>query len=107
METKNKGLQIRDNKRRKNNSKMRKVKDSQVGLCRYVDFKYMTFKRINGKTRPDKMVTDSGLQIGNKIYLADGKYKFVNNKSLHITKIYSELLVDAPEELKEVYNKKN
>lgn len=96
-----KGLEIRNNKRKKNNAKMRKTKPGQESICRFVWIEYLIFHKVNGNTKPYKTVGNLGLQIGNKVYLNDGKYKFVNNKNLKIKKKYdgipdgaSKLLID-------------
>lgn len=96
-----KGIEIRNNKRKKNNAKMRKTKPGQESICRFVWIEYLIFHKVNGNTKPYKTVGNLGLQIGNKVYLNDGKYKFVNNKNLKIKKKYdgipdgaSKLLAD-------------
>ena len=105
--SKPKGVQIRDNKRKKNNVNMRQIKSNQTDICRFVQFEYMTFKQVNGKTRPDRTVVEVGLQIANKIFLNDGKYKFVNNKNLRIKKIFDDIPDAATEQMKELYKKYN
>lgn len=105
--SKPKGVQIRDNKRKKNNVNMRQIKSNHTDICRFVQFEYMTFKQVNGKTRPDRTVVEVGLQIANKIFLNDGKYKFVNNKNLRIKKIFDDIPDAATEQMKELYKKYN
>ena len=91
LKNKNKGLAIRDNKRQKQNKKMRELKDDQENLCRFVWIEYMLFHRVNGKTRPYKKVGNLGLQISNRVFLNDGTYKWVNNKNLKIKKVYEDI----------------
>ena len=100
-----KGLQIRDNKRKRNNAKMRKEKPDQESICRFVDFKYKIFGKTNGKTKVIGTRKEFGLQIGNRIYTNDGHYKFANNKNLHIEHIYNDMPEQAGLELAEKYNR--
>lgn len=83
-----KGIRIRNRKKSHNMSKTMTKKDEQKGLCRYVSVKWQVIKKINGKYKHVGEHKDKGLQIENKVYLLDGSYKFVNSKSLNITKIY-------------------
>lgn len=100
---KNKGLQIRDNKLKKQQKKMRTVKEGQEDLCRFVWIEYLIFKKVNGKTKPYKTVANVALQIGNKAYQNDGTYKFVNNKNLKIKRVYDGIPDAANESLIERY----
>ena len=86
QEEKPKGVQIRDAKRANNNAKMRKTKPEQKNACRFIVIEYLVFKHVSGKLRPFENRTEVALQIGNKAYLNNGKYKFVNNKNLHIVR---------------------
>lgn len=103
----NKGIEIRNKKRANNNKKMRKVKKGQENICRFVWIEYMIFHKVNGKTRPFKTVGNVGLQIANKVYMNDGKYKFVNNKNLRITKIYEYIPDISNDLLIKKYNEHN
>lgn len=105
-EKKPKGLEIRDKKRAKHNKTIRKVKEGQEDICRFIEIKYMTFQKVNGRTRPSGMVEEMGLQKSNKVYLPDGHFKYVNNKSLKIIKKYEGVPENAPENLKELYQNK-
>ncbi|MCR4687856.1 MAG: hypothetical protein K5659_09830 [Lachnospiraceae bacterium] len=87
----NKGLEIRNKKWEKQRIKRNTVKDEQVGLCRFIDFKVEVIEKVNGKYRHTGHELGKGLQIENKVYLLDGRYKFVNRKSLKIIKIYNEI----------------
>ena len=99
----NKGLEIRARKKARNNAKMRQTRPDQEGCCRFVWVEYLVFKQINGKQRPYKTVSNLGLQIGNKVFLNDGRYKFVNNKNLKIKKKYQGIPDGASEGLIEKY----
>ena len=85
----NKGLQIRKNKLNKKAKKRAEVKPEQENLVCFVEYSEKIIERINGKyRRPTESRTGRGLQIQNKIFLADGRYKMVNRTSLKITKRY-------------------
>jgi hypothetical protein len=100
----NKGIQKRNQKRKKNNQKMKTVKENQESICRFVWVEYLTFHVVNGKTKPYKTVGNIGLQIANKVYMNDGKYKFINNKNLKIKKVYPSVPYElVNEELIEKY----
>lgn len=87
----NKGVKKRDQKRARNYRKMRMVKENQESICRFVRVEYMTFHIVNRKIQPYKTVRDVGLQISNKLYLNNGRFKFINNKNLKIKKIYPSI----------------
>lgn len=103
----NKGLEIRNRKRKKAREKMNVVKEVQKGVCRFVWIEYMLFHNVNGKTKPFKIVGNVGLQLENKVYLNDGTYKYINNKHLKIKKIYEDVPNDTPvnERLLNMYQK--
>ena len=88
----NKGLQIRQNKLNKQAKKRATVKPNQVGLIGFVEYSERIIERINGKYRhPTKTQHGHGLQVENKIYLPNGKYKLVNRSTLKITKRYQNI----------------
>lgn len=100
----NRGLQIRRNKFNKQAQKRAEVKPEQENLVCFVDFSVKVIEKIGGKYRkPTKTEKGSGLQIKNKIYMIDGKYKFVNRSTLKITKQYSDIPEWANEYLKDLY----
>lgn len=103
----NKGLSIRNKKIQKNLKKCNEIKEDQLNLCRFVSIKYENIQRVNGKYRHLGSVKADGLQIKNRVYLLDGKYKMVNGKSVKIKKIYDDIPTWATDELISKYNKLN
>lgn len=104
--TLNKGLQIRRNKLNKQARKRAKVKSDQVGLVCFVTFSEKIIEKVNGKYRhPTRTEHGNGLQIGNKIYLSNGRYKMVNRRTLKITKRYQGVPDWANPWLESVYQK--
>lgn len=103
----NKGLDIRNRKIQKNLKKCNEIKEDQLNLCRFVSIKYEDIQRINGKYRHLGSINADGLQIKNRVYLLDGKYKMVNGKSVKVKKIYDDIPTWATSELIEKYNKFN
>ncbi len=101
----NKGLEIRNKKWEKKRTKRNTVKDEQVGLCRFIDFRVEVIEKVNGKYRHTGHEFGKGLQIENKVYLMDGHYKFVNRKSLKIVKVYEGAPDWANDYVLSVYNK--
>lgn len=99
----NKGLQIRNNKNDKHNKKMRILKDDQEDLCRFVTVGSQQFKRVKGKWKHKGGKKMSGLQIENKVYLQNGKYKFINNSNVKVLKEFKDIPHWATEELIERY----
>ena len=103
--TLNKGEQIRRNKLNKQARKRAEVKPAQVGLVCFVDFKEKIIERINGKYRPPTRIEyGRGLQVGNKVYLANGRYKMVNRSTLTITNRYMGIPGWATSQLVSAYN---
>ena len=101
----NKGEQTRRNKLNKQAKKRAEVKSDQVGLVCFVDFKEKIIERINGKYRhPTRTECGRGLQIGNKVYLENGRYKMVNRSTLTITKRYQGIPGWAPQSLVSAYS---
>ena len=101
----NKGLAIRNKKLNKLLIKRNKIEASQETYCRYISFVYQDIKRINGKYRHVGQNHCSGLQIRNRVYLINGKYKLVNNRGVKITKVYDEQPKWATPKQIEMYNK--
>ena len=84
------------------------VKPEQVDLVCFVDFSVKVIERVNGKYRhPTRVEYGKGLQIKNKIYLPNGRYKMVNRTTLKITKRYMDTPEWANEYLIDLYNKAN
>lgn len=101
----NKGLMIRNSKIKKKFKKSNLVKPDQEDICRFVVINYQVIERVNGKYRRTGSNTEKGLQIKNKVYLLNGKYKLVNSKSLRITKKFNDVPEWASQELINKYNK--
>ena len=102
----NKGIAIRNTKRRKNAIKRNTLKEGQENLCRFVTIRYEDIQRVNGKYRRVGNKTVNGLQIQNKVYLLNGGYKLINSKSVKLIKSYGYEIPDwATEELIEKRNK--
>lgn len=103
--TPNKGLQIWENKKRKQVKKRAEVKPEQENLVCFVSFSEKIIERINGKyRRPTRIEKGEGLQIKNKIFLSNGHYKMVNRSTITITKRYSEIPKWADDQLVSLYN---
>ena len=104
----NKGMQIRKNKLDKKAKKRAEIKPEQKGLVCFVEYSEKIIERINGKyRRPTSSQTGKGLQIENKILLANGHYKMVNRTSLKITKRYEGIPEWATPKQIDIYNKKS
>lgn len=100
----NKGLRTRNAKQAKNSRKALIIKENQKGICHFVNVKWQIIKRINGKYRHTGEHKDYGLQVENKVYLADGSYKLVNSKNFKITKVYDDIPEWANSNLIKKYN---
>lgn len=87
----NRGMHIWLTKKDRKRKKRYTVTKSQVNKVQFVEIKYMTFKRINGKNRADKLAFGKGLQVENKVYLINGKMKWFNSSKTRITKKYKEV----------------
>ncbi len=88
----NKGMEIWQKKQEKNKrdlpKKLKKawdIKDGQEDICRFIEFKQDIFEIVNGKRKKTGFSYGHGLQIANKCFLTDGKFKLVNGKNFHIT----------------------
>lgn len=92
----NKGLYLRDAKRLKRYRKTREVKDDQIGVCRFVKVRRLTYERKNGKIKAGPFVNEIGLQVENKIHYVNGKYSFVNAKGTRIDKVYKQIPDSIP-----------
>ncbi|MDF2950697.1 MAG: hypothetical protein K0S18_280 [Anaerocolumna sp.] len=100
----NKGLKIRNNKLKKKAQKRMVIKSNQISLCRFITIRWELIERINGKYQRTGNEKANGLQIKNKVYLINGKYKFINSKSIKILKTYSGVPDWANEYLTGLYN---
>lgn len=84
--------------------KRNKIKPEQENIVQFVEFKEYEIERIDGKYKPTgKVHHGHGLQVKNRIYLADGSYKLVNRSSLKIKKTYSDLPGWANDFLRDKY----
>ena len=88
-----------DTKKRNKFIKASKIKEGQEELCRFVTIEYQIIKKVNGKYRRIGSKTENGLQVKNKVYLINGKYKMANSGSLRVTKKYDQIPEWATEEL--------
>ena len=89
----NKGLEIRAKKLKKKTTKRNTIKETQIDVCRFIDFKNPKMERINGKYRFVGFQTLSGLQVENKLYYVENnqeKYVFINKSQAKVLLIYSE-----------------
>lgn len=106
QQDKNKGIAIRNKKIARNNSNMRKTKDNQKGICRFIEIECPEFMIVNHKRKCVGRRKKLALQIENKAYLPDRHYKFINNKNLKIKKIYKDIPFNADYWLVELYQSK-
>lgn len=100
----NKGIEKRNNTRKNKRRKMVTTKEEQKGICQFIDFSDVVWKKVNGKNKASGRKKGFGLQIENKVYLADGTYKFVNKKSFSTRKVYTEIPENVDPKLLEKYN---
>ena len=103
----NKGLAIRNRKLEKNFNKMNTITKEQEEICQYVKIKYDVIKKINGKYRFVGRKDGYGLQVKNRVYLADGTYKMVNSKGNKVTRVFDETPEWATDEMKAMKSKKD
>ena len=101
----NKGLDIRNRKITKNLKDMNTVKDGQENVCRFISISYEVIKKVKGKYKRIGSKKVNGLQIKNKVYLIDGRYKMINNKNIRIIKIFDGIPEWSTDEL--IYKYKN
>lgn len=96
----NKCVQKRANRLKRSNT----MKPEQDHICRFVKIQYQDIQRINGKYKRIGQKTVCGLQIKNRVYLSDGKYKLINNKNTEIKTKYKEIPTWATDEMKSKYH---
>ncbi len=98
--------EINKAKRTKRNTHSRNtVQPFQKNICTFVKFKYQVFEqKSNGNFKRIGKDYNKGLQIENKIYLENGKYKYVNGTSLKIIYKYPDVPDWASENLITMYN---
>lgn len=82
-----------------------RVQPGQETIVRFVTFREDVIEKINGKYRPRHRVKKGrGLQVKNRIYLANGTYKLVNRTSLRVAKVYSDIPSWANQFLRDKYH---
>ena len=94
----NKGLEIRAKKLEKKAKKRNTVKNTQMGVCRFISFNNPLIQRINGKYKFIGFQVIDGLQIENKLYYVENdkiSYIFMNKQRAKILKIYNESEIDT------------
>ena len=105
----NKGLEIRAKKLKKKATKRNTIKETQIDVCRFIDFKNPKTERVNGKYRFVGFQTLSGLQVENKLYYVENnreKFVFTNKPQAKVLLIYSETEIsNFPPMLLERYEK--
>ena len=99
----NKGLEIRNNKLKRNAEKRNSIKPEQEDICRFVTIRYEVIKRINGKYKRVGSDIVNGLQIKNRVYKTDGSYKLINGKGIKIQKKFDSIPEWATEDLIKKY----
>ena len=100
----NKGLQIRRNKLNKQIRKRAEIKPEQQDLICFVEYTEKIIEKINGKyRRPTSSRKGVGLQVKNRVYLPNGKYKMVNRTTFYITQRYEGVPEWANKVLLEFY----
>ena len=101
----NKGMQIRKNKLDKKAKKRAEVKPEQKDIVCFVEYSEKIIEKINGKyRRPTNNRKGTGLQIQNRIVLANGHHKMVNRSSLKIIKRLEGIPQWATQEQIKMYN---
>ena len=89
----NKGLEIRAKKLKRKAKKRNTVKEKQIGLCRFIEFRNPRTQRVNGRYQFVGFQTVTGLQIENKLYYVENdkeKYVFMNKPQAKVLVIYNE-----------------
>ncbi len=107
----NKGMEIWQKKQNKNKRDLPKklksaweLKEDQVNVCHFIEYKQDVFEIINGKRRKNGYSFGHGLQLGNKCLLPNGQFKLINGKNFHIVQIIDSVPEWANEYLIKVYN---
>lgn len=77
-------IEGRMNKRKKRNKKCHTIKEGQEDICRFVTIKFQVFVEEDGSYKRVGSEIANGLQIQNKVYLNNGRYKLINRKSARI-----------------------
>ena len=99
----NKGLRKRNKKLQKNFKQMIQIKENQEHLVRFIECEYADIQKVNGKYKFQSMISTHGLQIRNRCYLPNGKYKMVNNRGFRVKYAYHTIPEWADEVLIAMY----
>lgn len=99
----NKGLEIREKKRKKQAVKRHTIHESQNDLVRIVKVTYPIYKREYGKNKFDRMSKGKGVQVENKVYFLD-RFIYVNKKRVKIEPIND--VTNVPVELLMLFEEK-
>ena len=97
-------------------TRMRKanyIRKDEINLCRFVKICYSVIERnIEGKWEYVGKVKEKGLQIRNRVYLFDDKYKLAHYKGTKILEVFEGIpewatpkMIERYEELKNFCNK--
>lgn len=82
------------------------IKESnKKDICRFVKFRYSNVERINGKYVLTEKGEAFGLQINDKIFLVDGRYKKSVGKHIKILEEYPPYPEWATSELVDRYDR--
>lgn len=71
-------------RRAKRNKKCHVMKEGQEDICRFVTIKFQVFVKEDNDYKRVGSEIANGLQIQNKVYLNNGRYKLINRKSARI-----------------------
>ena len=90
---------------RNDNSKV-KNKTETENIVRFVKVQFTETNRFHGYFVRSAKCETFGLQVNDKIYLVDGRYKCSNGKQLKIVEEYPPYPNWATEELKSMYDQR-
>lgn len=82
-----------------------KMCEEEKDICRYVRIRYTDTSCYNGRMVSKGKEEALGLQVNDKIYLTDGRYKRVSTKGLKIIEVFSEIPEWSTCELRQRYEK--
>lgn len=100
-----KGIETSNRKPARKRRKTDSMNPEQEVLCRFVEARWQSTERINGKNIRTGTAIGKGLQVNNKICLLDGHYKLADSGSVRITAVYNEVPEWASDELMKQYNR--
>lgn len=99
-----KGIEIRDKKFQNKAKRRTGIEPGQENICRFVTIRYEVIELANGKYKHTEKQVVNGLQIKNKVYLLNGKYKMINSKSIKILQRFNQIPVWVNDTLIQLYN---